>query len=254
MESQEITTHSDYIVYVDESGDHSLTSIDPNYPIFALVFCIFNKSEYANIASPELQNFKFAHFGHDMTVLHEHEIRKPRNDFRFLNVKERRKHFMSDLNRLILKIPFTIIAAVIDKRLLGQIDLVQAAYSSPYHLALQYCMERLQNFLESNNRSNGMTHIIVESRGKREDNELELEFFRIRDGKNYTNTKMNLSLRFASKYCNSCGLQLADLVARPIGLSVLRPNQTNRAYEILKPKFRKSPNGKIEGWGLKTYP
>ena len=33
-------SHSDYIVYVDESGDHSLTSINPRYPLFVLSFCV----------------------------------------------------------------------------------------------------------------------------------------------------------------------------------------------------------------------
>lgn len=67
---------SDYIVYVDESGDHSLVSIDPNYPVFVLAFCIFYKKYYANKAITELTHFKFRHFGHDMRVLHEHDIRK----------------------------------------------------------------------------------------------------------------------------------------------------------------------------------
>lgn len=40
---------SDYIVYVDESGDHSLTSIHAGYPIFVLALCIFHKEEYANV-------------------------------------------------------------------------------------------------------------------------------------------------------------------------------------------------------------
>ena len=29
----------DHIVFVDESGDHSLTSINPDYPVFVLAFC-----------------------------------------------------------------------------------------------------------------------------------------------------------------------------------------------------------------------
>ncbi|HFD87807.1 MAG TPA: DUF3800 domain-containing protein, partial [Gammaproteobacteria bacterium] len=33
--------HSEYIVFVDESGDHGLRSIDEAYPIFVLAFCIF---------------------------------------------------------------------------------------------------------------------------------------------------------------------------------------------------------------------
>ncbi len=38
---------SGYIAYVDESGDHSLASIDPQYPIFVLSFCLFDKVLYA---------------------------------------------------------------------------------------------------------------------------------------------------------------------------------------------------------------
>ena len=30
------STYSDYIVYVDESGDHGLKTIDENYPVFVL--------------------------------------------------------------------------------------------------------------------------------------------------------------------------------------------------------------------------
>ena len=33
----------DYIVFVDESGDQSLKSVNANYPVFVLSFCIFEK-------------------------------------------------------------------------------------------------------------------------------------------------------------------------------------------------------------------
>ena len=33
-------TFSDFIVFVDESGDHSLEVINPDYPVFVLAFCI----------------------------------------------------------------------------------------------------------------------------------------------------------------------------------------------------------------------
>jgi len=38
---------SDYIVYVDESGDRGLGEIDPQFPVFALVFCIVSKDKYS---------------------------------------------------------------------------------------------------------------------------------------------------------------------------------------------------------------
>jgi hypothetical protein len=68
--------HSDYVVYVDESGDHSLISIDEKYPVFVLSFCVFQKHHYSHVITPALRMLKFATFGHDMVVLHEQEIRK----------------------------------------------------------------------------------------------------------------------------------------------------------------------------------
>ena len=47
--------HSDFIMYVDESGDHSLSSIDPEYPLFVLSFCIFRKDEYVQRVTPALR-------------------------------------------------------------------------------------------------------------------------------------------------------------------------------------------------------
>ena len=43
---------SDYVVYVDESGDHSLTSINPDFPIFILALCVFHKRHYSEMIIP----------------------------------------------------------------------------------------------------------------------------------------------------------------------------------------------------------
>lgn len=32
---------SDYVVYVDESGDPNLKKINPNFPVFVLTLCVF---------------------------------------------------------------------------------------------------------------------------------------------------------------------------------------------------------------------
>lgn len=69
---------SDYIVYVDESGDHSLESIDQEYPVFVLSFCIFRKEVYGGAMTSAVRKLKFATFGHDMVILHEIDIRKKR--------------------------------------------------------------------------------------------------------------------------------------------------------------------------------
>ena len=58
----------------------------------------------------------------------------------------------------------------------------------------------------------------------------------------------------SNKMSNSAGLQLADLVARPIGIKTLRPEKENRAFEVAKSKFHKSECGNFDGVGFKIFP
>ncbi len=241
---------SKYIVYVDESGDHGLLSIDTNYPVFVLAFCIFEKANYAEVVSPAVSKFKFKHFGHDMVVLHEQKIRKAIDDFKILINAEYRQVFMSDLNLLMQEAPFTLIAVGINKLALQEKYIVS---SNPYHLALYIGLERIYDFLLGKDYYGKTLHIVFESRGKKEDAELELEFRRVCAGNNVQNLFLPFQLVFADKRSNSCGLQLADLVARPVGRYLLNNTQENRAYEILEKKFYKR-HGKIKDYGLKCFP
>ena len=43
---------SDYIVYADESGDRGLASINPQYPVFVLAFCVVHKPTYIDSIVP----------------------------------------------------------------------------------------------------------------------------------------------------------------------------------------------------------
>lgn len=235
------------IVYVDESGDHGAAS--PEFPVFVLAFCIFDKNDYADTVTSLMHRLKFKHFGHDAVVMHEREIRKSMRPFEFLQVKDRRDEFLRDLNNLVEKSPFQVIAAVIDKRRLGQI---YEKPPNPYHLAMKFCLERLA-FHRRDLHDHGLVHVVFEGRGKREDAELELAFRRVCDQSDL-HRRFPMEPLFAQKQANHCGLQLADLIARPIGSHVLRPDQPNRAYEIIEGKLRRSPDGLVEGWGLKYYP
>ena len=251
MPQENITAFSDYLVYVDESGDHGLISIDPEYPVFVLVFCVFQKAEYINRITTSLARFKMQFWGHSEVVLHEHDIRKPKNEFTILFNASVRQNFMNGLNHLISNTSFTMVASVIDKkRLLHQ----YVKPASPYEISLSFGLERVFRHLSDIGQSDRRTPVVVEKRGKREDEELELSFRRIRDGANYLNHKLPYDLVMIDKKANSTGLQIADLTARPIGIKTLRPKQVNRAYDIILQKFRKSPGGIIKGWGLKVFP
>jgi len=240
-----------FIVFVDESGDHGLESIDPASPVFVLVFCVARKSDYAATIIPALTEFKFRHFGHDQTILHERDIRKDQGDFRILRDARTKDAFLNELTEVINELPFTIIASVIRK------DKLAGRYvypANPYEIALEFGLERVHYFIQKTSGGAEAVPVIIERRGKREDNELELEFRRICDGKNWDSSKLAFEPRFVSKLANVPGLQVADLVARPIGRYVLNPNQANRAWAVIRTKLDRSQGGKIEGWGLKVFP
>lgn len=241
---------SDYIVYADESGDHSLTSIDPKYPMFVLAFCIFHKNEYTTAVTSAVQNFKFNHFGHDMVLLHEFDIRKAKKEFAILVNPKKRMDFMADLSQLIEQAPFTIISMAIEKKILKA---SRQGATNPYHLALGFGLERIYSFLKTKRQITRQTHIVFESRGKKEDQALKQVFSEICCGKNRWGC-LPFEMIIADKKSNSCGLQLADLIARPIGRYVLNPSQENRAYRIIEKKFYRDRWGLKEGRGLKCYP
>ncbi len=247
---------SKYIVYVDESGDHGLQNIDDNYPIFVLAFCIFHKRHYSESIVPALEKFKFNHFGHDQVVLHEHEIRKEKGSFNIFKNREEKNQFLGELTNIIEFSKFILVSCTIDKRELKKQSEIE---SNPYHIALAFCMETLYEFLEEKGQHEKKTHIVVEQRGKKEDAELELEFRRICDGNNRLKKNLPFDVIFSDKKVMSSGLQLADLVARPIGLETLRPEQENRAFDILKWKFycdggREKAGTCFKGAGMKIYP
>jgi hypothetical protein len=247
--------YSNFIVYVDESGDPWMGSLDPNYPLFVLAFCTFYKRHYCESVAPALQKFKFNHFGHDLITLHERDIRKEIGAFKF-SAASHKNSFIGDLTDIIERSNFILMSCVVDKNRLKERPNIP---QNPYNIALGFCLETLYEFVVEKKQSDKITHIVVECRGKREDRELELEFRRICDGNNKMGIRLPFEIIFADKRTNSTGLQLADLVARPIGMSILRSGHQNRAFDVLRKKFfcsggRAEVGVGYENWGLKMFP
>lgn len=126
---------SDFIVYADESGDHGMVNIDPQYPMFALTFCVMRKDAYTSEIVPAMQGLKFGIWGHDTVVLHEHEIRKSLGPFGVLRTdRALRTRFMDELNALIETAPMTIFASVIHK------EKHRAKYANPWNPMRSPCI------------------------------------------------------------------------------------------------------------------
>jgi hypothetical protein len=171
---------SDYLVFVDESGDHGLDKIDPQYPVFVLLFCLVEKTTYASAICTELQRFEYEFFGRDTVILHEYDIRKAYGPFSILQNASVRDRFMSAITTMITAAPVTVFASVIHKVRLKE---RYATPGNPYHLGMQFGLERLHHALRHLGQADRETFVICESRGRREDDELELEFRRVCDGR-----------------------------------------------------------------------
>ena len=235
---------SDYIIFADESGDHGLISIDEQYPVFALVFCIVWKEDYIRSIVPAMQCLRMEIWGHDQIIFHEHDIRKEKGPFKLLRTdRELRERFLEELTSIIAEANIKLILSVIDKKRLKE---RYANPYNPYEVAMLFCMERTLSFLCRQNETGKRIFVLFESRGRREDRELELEFRRICDNRSNWGYKrpdfqqMYFEHIFVDKKSNTTGLQLADLVVRPLALRYLRPGQENRAVSVIEDKILSS--------------
>jgi hypothetical protein len=243
---------SEYVVFADESGDHGAVSKD--FPVFVLAFCIFEKQRYIAEVQTALSAFKHRWFGHDAVVMHERDLRKRKAPFEFLLAAEKREKFMGELGEIIEAMPFTIVAVVLHKDKITERK--DKAKWPVYETAMRFGLERVGIFLEEQQQpKDSITHVIFEQRGKVEDLEVENEFRRrAAEFVGWKGGGGKVDIVFAPKAANHCGHQIADLIARPIGQMVLRPDQPNRTYDIISKKFRRSTGGKIMGYGLKVFP
>lgn len=97
------------------------------------------------------------------------------------------------------------------------------------------------HFLDRRRQIGKRTHFIFEKRGKKEDAELELEFRRIVNGQNDIAAPFEgFEIHFVDKRTNSTGMQVADLTARPLGLSIFRKGQVNRAFALIERKIHRN--------------
>lgn len=232
---------SQYIIYADESGSPVLGADAADFPVFVLVFVIVKKQHYVESLVPKVQMLKFNTVGHDQLILHERDIRRQANAFAFLQVSEvTRNAFIEETTSIMEAGEFSLACSIIDKKKLSE---KYANPWSPYELALTFCMEEAARVLLEKGERNVRVNTVFEARGAHEDKHLELEFRRTASGKPKVG-KASLAVKefewepmFVDKRANSTGLQIADLAARPLGLSYLRPKQTNRASEILRTKM-----------------
>lgn len=241
------------VLFLDESGDHNLSVIDPQYPLFVLAGIIVDKEYAEGHMTDRLRQFKRDLFGRDDFVLHTADITRNRGIFECVKDREFRERFYVALNDLMRTLEYKVVACAIRKQ--AHLAAYGLAALDPYMLSLDVLVERFC-FEIGNAEGGGM--IVAEKRNPTLDHELDLAWINLKvQGTRYMQAKdiekriVGLSTR--RKQDCIAGLEMADLVATPVGRYVLG-KQIKEDFRVIEGKFRRNRQGGFEGTGLVVLP
>jgi hypothetical protein len=247
-------------LFVDETGDHSLSKIDNSYPIFVLSGVIIDHAYHDGELTEQLNAFKMKHFETTDIVLHSKEMTHPQSAksqiyMRFMDADFRRR-FYKDFEHLLSRLDVSLVACVIMKN--KHFAKYGLEAKDPYLLSFDNLVNRLVFDLDGDQKGK----IVAESRNSVLDNQLEIAYLTTRvEGTNKVQAaeiklKLENSITFKQKSDNVAGLQIADMVASPIARHFL--NKAERVGHQLSYKgvFSKVRNikGRWENVGITIFP
>ena len=242
-----------YYLYIDESGDHGLTTINPDFPVFLLCGVLVSEPEYEDIRQ-SFNKIKHTLWKNKEVIFHSRDIRKCEKEFSVLFDLEKKKWFYDNLNQAISQHDYCVFASAIRKD--TYIQRFGRLSNDVYELALSFIIERAIFYLDDKKQSDIILEIVIEKRGKKEDKKLEEHFQRLLSrGTGFISVQRlagyQMKIGFKSKRENINGLQLADLVAYPIARFVIEPKRANPSFDLVEPKIYAT---KGKRYGLKIYP
>jgi hypothetical protein len=259
-----------YRLYLDESGDHVFReTTETAHRFLCLLGCWFQNPDYIRFHEA-LEKFKERYFHHhpdNPVILHREDMLNARKVFKILQDQKKREEVDSDLLAIIQSANFRVVAVVIDKAALRIAYGESAAH--PYHLGLGFLLQRFAGYL---NHINRIGDVMAESRGRTEDVLLQESYDRvyqhgiwgITSAGYFQSALSSKQLKMRGKKANISGLQLADLLAHPVKMWVLKRyglvNEelapfAKRLLKIVEPKFNHQLyTNKLEGYGIVLYP
>ncbi len=242
-----------HYLFLDESGDHGLVSVDPDFPVFVLCGVIISEQSYLSIGQT-MEKIKKKFWGEKKVIFHSRDIRKCEKEFQILFDQGIKKEFYSAINDLVASSNYTIIASAINKA--NHIKQYGKLASDVYEIALSFIVERSIFFLDDLPNKPHLLDVVIEQRGKREDARLHEHFQKLCSrGTGYVSPERIQtycqSIAFKSKTADVNGLQLADLIAYPIARYVLDSKRANPAFDVLESKIYAK---KGQRYGLKVFP
>ncbi len=228
-----------------------MRQVDPNWPVFALVGLLVGERYYQQVLVPRVKRLKLAHGLPREAVLHSRDIRRCEGHFAFLTQSDEAKQaFYEDMNALMSNLRIRLYSVVIDKRRLQSRFVVSI---NPYDVSLSQLLSLVCGppGIPTAWRPN-VVRIIAESRGRREDRQLQHEYQAFKRlglgsyGAPDVQNRLPATVRrvfpqrvdFVPKSHVSAGLELTDLAAYPIGRAVVNNAWDNPAYLVVARKLK----------------
>lgn len=241
--------NTDYVAFIDESGDAVLDPIDPQFPVMVLAICIFHRAAYETDVIPRFQTLKRRYFGREDVVFHERDIRQRRGMFTSIGGEHRREQLMLDLTQALEVSPFTVVAVAARKQ---ESRPARAPELDLYQRCLRSGLFRVFEFLAQETSDPLPIDVIAESRGRREDRHLKdvLDAFQRPASAEDPSSAPGFDLSFANKAAGHIGLEIADLIAYPIARHVLGRPQRRNPFGLIEQKMHRGPDGRVDGHGL----
>lgn len=228
-----------YKLFIDESGDHGLTNINDEFPVFVLCGLLIDEDNY-EIINQEVNFIKKTFWAGKKVIFHSRDIRKCEKEFAVFFDLDKKRDFYTSINNLFSSQDYTIIASAINKN--EYISKHGKLGNDVYEIALSFIFERSLKVLFDSYSDKFQLQIFIERRGKKEDQKLSEHFQRLMSrgttSFDYEFLKKHVSdIEFKHKKEDINGLQLSDLAAYPIARYVIDKERANPAFDILKEKF-----------------
>jgi hypothetical protein len=241
-------------MFLDESGNHDLNVIKPEYPVFVLGGVIVDRTYARTVIDQRMRELKQEFFGREDIILHTAELIRWKNEFAFMKHDEKLKQrFLTALSAMMADLEYQVVACAINKRAYA------AKYGTKddiYRYSLTLLVERF--CYEIGNVTDGGM-ICAETRRPDLDHEMNMAWENIKRnglrfaGPSKIDTRI-IDLALKDKRLNIAGMQLADLVVSPIG-RYLPEKPTHGNWEVVESKFRRRPGSEnYLGTGLIIMP
>ena len=252
-----------YRLYIDESGDHTVSLLDePSHQYLALLGVWFRQApDYAAFAE-NLERLKRDLFGvrpDKPVVLHRSSIINRKGAFGRLCDARLRTRFDEELLALVDRARFHMVCVVIDKK---RHFATYASPLHPYHYCLAAMLDRYSGWL---GHKNVMGDVMAESRGREEDLQLKQAYRQVYESgtlmfrrEHHQRALTSRDIKIQPKAANIAGLQLADVLAHPVKQAILAEEAGGSApagfgktlYEAASRKFNwNERTGQVKGYG-----